>query len=125
MGEIDHAVSAAGLLYLVDVEEAERWWVSERPCVAYGWHAQTRTVLTFDGDSDPDMTKVVPARIAAAMYASDFQVHVEEPGARTPALTGYSNPAVASVAHQVGNAAEHRSAGSPCRASRRNHLRKR
>ena len=29
-------------------------------------------MLTFDGDSDPDMTKVVPARIAAAMYASDL-----------------------------------------------------
>ena len=28
--------------------------------------------MTCDGDSDPNMTKVVPARIAAAKYGTDL-----------------------------------------------------
>jgi hypothetical protein len=48
-------------------------------------------VLTFDGDSDPDMTKVVPARIAAAMYASDLTSDDTIGGHGDTGAYGYSN----------------------------------
>jgi len=64
---------------------------AERTVSRYGWHTQTRTVLTFDGDSDPDMTKVVPARIAAAMYASDLTSDDTIGGHGDTGAYGYSN----------------------------------
>ena len=47
--------------------------------------------MTFDGDSDPDMTKVVPARIAAAMYASDLTSDDTIGGHGDTGAYGYSN----------------------------------
>lgn len=64
---------------------------AERTVSRYGWHTQTRTVLTFDGDPDPDMTKVVPARIAAAMYASDLTSDDTIGGHGDTGAYGYSN----------------------------------